>query len=77
MNKCHSLTQKGKLCRNNIPKDCKKYCRLHSNCRKYLSEIIGNNIRQGKWSRKQSIAISFSQVKKEYSDCKKIFERSK
>ena len=73
MSYCQSITNKGKRCKNKVGKSCKKYCKLHSNCRKYLSSKIRTNIRKNKWGRKQAIAISYSQVKKMYPKCKNSF----
>jgi uncharacterized Zn finger protein (UPF0148 family) len=45
-------------------------------CKKKLSNKIRFNIREGKFkSRKQAIAVSYSQIKKKYPECKKYFER--
>lgn len=75
MSQCKSLTQRGKRCKNPIASNCRSYCKLHSTCRKYLSDKIRTNIKKDKWGHKQAIAISYSQVQKQYPKCKKIFKR--
>ena len=42
-------------------------------CNAYLSEQIRKNIRSGKWSYKQAIAIAYSQTKAKQSGCKKYY----
>ena len=42
-------------------------------CNAYLSEQIKNNVRLGKWSYKQAVAIAYSQTKKNQSGCKKYY----
>lgn len=47
-------------------------------CNKQLSEKIGINIREGRYSsRKQAIAVAYNQVRKKSPSCKKFFNRSK
>jgi len=45
-------------------------------CNKKLSEKIGINIREGKFSsRKQAIAVAYSQVQRKSPSCKKFFAK--
>jgi hypothetical protein len=47
-------------------------------CKKLVSETIGRNIRENKFkSRKQAIAVAFSQIKKSHPQCRKFLERKK
>ena len=43
-------------------------------CNAYLGEQIRNNIRSGKWSYRQAIAIAYSQMKKRQQGCKKYYK---
>ena len=58
----------------------KKY-KTKAECKKLLSNKIARNIREfkkGKYkSRKQAIAVSYSQIKKEYPYCKRYFKVTK
>lgn len=45
-------------------------------CNRKLSEKIGINIREGKFSsRKQAIAVAYNQVSKKVPSCKRFFKR--
>ena len=53
--------------------------RSKSKCRKYLSKKIAINIDEFKRglfkSKKQAIAVSYSQVRKKHPACKRIFKK--
>ena len=42
-------------------------------CNAYLSEQIRQNVRSGKWSYKQAIAIAYQQTQKRQKGCKKYY----
>ena len=46
-------------------------------CNKRVSQKVGINIREGKYSsHQQAIAVAYSQVRKMYPSCRKFLERS-
>ena len=59
----------------------KRSKRSKSKCRKYLQDKISINMgeyKKGKFSsRKQALAVSYSQVKKKSPGCKRFFSRRK
>ena len=55
----------------------KKKRKKKSKCRTLLSEKIKQNIQEGKWPKKQAIAIAYSQISKANSKCAKEFQRSR
>lgn len=77
MNRCSATTKLGARCRNSC---AKKYCHLHSKsktspeCKKKLKNKIAINMEEyhsGRWSSpKQAVAVSYSQVRKKYPNCK-------
>lgn len=49
----------------------KKYSKI--NCKKQLSRKIKKNIKEGRYHKKQAIAIAYSQVKKKSPRCRRFF----
>lgn len=74
MNRCSAITNSGTRCRNSASR---KYCHCHSqssDCKKKLQDKIRINMEEyheGRWvSPKQAIAVSYSQVRKKYPECR-------
>lgn len=53
----------------------KKYKSIKKKCNCLLSRKIRKNIKEKKYkSRKQAIAVSYSQIKKSFPKCKRIYK---
>ena len=89
-NQCKGITKKGVRCKNKSSSSmC--YCHSTNNstislnysekpsldfCKNALKKKISINIHEKRWtSPKQAVAVSYSQVKKWFPECKKYLER--
>ena len=85
MTVCKGYTHKGIRCKNQVSNGKRRYCQHHNSkhtmkyCRKKLAEKIRANMHEYKerrWtSRKQAIAVSFSQVRRKYPKCKEVLRK--
>lgn len=64
LQKLYKSQKRSKSRSRSKPKSSKKLCR------KRLSKKISINIRENRWPPKQAIAVSYSQIRKKFPQCK-------